>query len=936
MAKRLSSEEQTVKVRVNDAAARPKSSMDMVADKPPVVETPLTKKDQNKKEKNKADFFSWFKKKDAPSSDLSSEARRAKESRPEETGPQVIRSEKKEAVDSEKPRTNWCDRGIKICLHLALLIIPLLFTPLTFEAFELSKQTALYVLAVIAFLLWLVKIIIAKEVTLAKTLVAIPVLAYLVFYLVSAFFLVDMFSSFFGFYGRFNGGFVEIAALVILFFVALNNIKSLAVLQGYLRTFVVGYLIVAITSLLQVFGVFVWPWDFTKITSFNLVGGSITMLSIFLAAGAGAVIVLALRENKLWRAICLLASILGVVLLFLLSVTVGWITLIASMIMIFAIVVTRMPQMKEKKAVAWLPLVFLAIGVTFLLIPSAGLFKLDLPTELSLGRPISWDISQSSIGQHLLLGSGPETFFQDFTQYRPVQFNDTILWSMRFDKSGTQFFHSLATVGVIGTGLLALIMVLTAWEAIKQLIREKDEAKWSLLLAPFSAWIGLSVINFFYFFNTTLFFLWWVFLALTIAAVLNLKAAQATQREKKWSFANSPQVALITSFIFLIVLIGGIVAFYFVGKMYLADMNYRNGQEKLAKGEDLDGALNDFVAAATLNQSRAAYHRGAAQAFLAQANKEAVKEKPDVNYVSNAVKLGIDAARTAQKTEPNNVASWEFLASIYQNAGLYVRGADEWVLDSWSKAMELDPNNPIPIVMQGKAYVIKSDRVIQEAQQSLSQAIEKGEANKNATIPPEKTAEANQLLDTAIERFKRAIELKQNYFDAHLSLAQTYDKKGDYEKALQEIRVAVLLAPDNIDAAYEMGRIFYNDKKYDEAEKIFQKILENNDKYANALYSMGLIYLQRGDKDQALEMFRKVLELNPGNQAIQDKIDELEGKKTPAAETRIPREEEPAPAGREVPTGTNLDEPQPAPAPTPAATPVPTPTASPRRTTPTP
>ncbi len=935
MAKRLGSEEQTLKVRVNDAAARPKGSLDMVTDKPPVRETPSADKDENKKEKSKADFFAWFKKKDNQPAVPESAARQAQEEKPEE--PPVIHSGKKEKEEAGPGNTAWCDRGIKACLHLSLLIVPLLFTPLTFEAFELSKQTALYILAVIAFLLWLVKIIIAKQMTLAKTLVTIPVLVYLTFYLVSAIFSVDVFSSFFGFYGRFSGGFIEMAALVILFFVALNNIKTLSSLQQYLRTFVIGYLTVGVTSLLQVFGVFLWPWDFTKITSFNLVGGSITMLSIFLAAGIGAIIVLALRENRLWRVINVIASVLGVVLLFLLSVTIGWITLIAAMVMVFAVVVTRMPQMKEKKAVAWMPLVFLAIGVTFLLIPAAGLFKVDLPTELSLGRPISWDIDQSAIAQYPLLGSGPETFFHDFTKYRPVPFNDTILWSMRFDKSGTQFFHSLATLGVIGTGLLALVMVMTGWEAIKQLIREKNEAKWTMLLSPFSAWIGLTVVNFFYFFNTTLIFLWWIFMALTIAAVLNLKTAQSREKEKRWSFANSPQVALITSFIFLIVLIGGIVAFYFVGRMYLADMNYRNGQEKLAQGEDLDGALNDFVAAASLNQSRAAYHRGAAQTFMSLANQEAVKEAPDVNFVSNAVKMGIDAARTAQAVEPNNVTSWEFLASVYQNAGLYVRGADDWVIDSWNKAMELDPNNPIPVVMQGKAYVVKSDHVILEAQQTLQQAQEKGEADKNATISPEKTTEAQQLLEVAIEKFERGIELKQNYFDAHLSLAQTYDKKGDYEKALQEIRIAVLLAPDNIDAAYEMGRILYNDKEYDEAEKIFQKILENNDKYSNALYSMGLIHLQRNENDQAREKFHAVLELNPGNRAVQEKIDELEGKKTPQAETQIPKEEEPVTEGRRVPTGAELDEP-PAPTPTatPRVTPVPTPTASPRRTNSTP
>ena len=209
-------------------------------------------------------------------------------------------------------------------------------------------------------------------------------------------------------------------------------------------------------------------------------------------------------------------------------------------------------------------------------------------------------------------------------------------------------------------------------------------------------------------------------MALAIAGVIYMRQRAGETREHKWSFANSPQVALITSFIFLIVLIGGIVSFYYVGKMYVADMHYRNAQEKLL-AQDFVGAANESMAAARLNGDRAVYHRGAAQAFMATANQEAVKEEPDVNIVSNNVGLAIDAGRTGVTVEPVNVVSYEFLGGLYQNAGLYVRGVDQWVIDAYNKAIELDPNNPVLWNNLGKAYVIKSDRILLAAVQDKPQ-----------------------------------------------------------------------------------------------------------------------------------------------------------------------------------------------------------------------
>jgi len=882
-------DEQKISVRVGKAkvVSRKSGSMDMVKDKaepaPEKITEPVRDDKPKKKEKKKS---GWFGRKDKGGDTGGDEA---------------------PAVEAK-----WCDKVIRVLLHIAVIAIPLLFLPFTFEAFELTKQTALYTIAILLVLMWLIKIIIEKRVTLTKTILTIPILVFLGVELIGTLLSTDMYSSFFGFYGRFNGGFVQYAALAIIFLVAVNNIKSLKRVTEYLYSFIFAYTVILVISFLQVFGAYVFPWDFTRIGSFNPTGASLTSLSIFLAAGLGVILCVMLKESG-WRRVCsAIIAVAALVFMFLTDISVGWIGLVAAMVIIFAVVVMRMDQFKGKAA-SWLPLVFLAVAVAFILIPVGNLFNLNIPTEISLGRPVSWDITTATISEDPILGSGPETFFQDFNAQRPGQFNESLIWNMRFDKAGTQVFQDMSTLGILGIITLGAIVVTFVWEIMRSLTKAKSREDWLVVLAPFAAWVSLIVVCFFYFFNTTLFFTSWIMMALAVAGAVYLRREAGEKVEYKRSFAKSPQVAMITSLIFLLILIGGIVSFYYLGKMYLADVHYRNSQEKLATTEDFVGAANEAVSAARLNRQRSVYHRGAAQSFMAVANQEAIKEEPDVNIVSNNVGLAIDAARSAADIDPTNVVNWEFLAGIYQNAGLYVRGVDGWVTEAYDKAIELDPNNPVLWNNLGKAYVIKSDRILVAALQDLQSQVEQTGATSQQEIPADKRAEAEEALNTAIEKFQKAIELKQNYFDAHLSLAQTYDKKGDREQAVQQMQIAVRLAPSNPDALYELGRIYYNNEQLDEAEAQFEAALAIFEDHSNSLYSLGLIYLQREENDKALEKFKQVLELNPGNEDVQEKIDVLEGRRTPEAEETIEAElgiEEPeeGPTGEELDTGVEVED----------------------------
>ncbi|MFC1617651.1 tetratricopeptide repeat protein [Patescibacteria group bacterium] len=859
MAKR-SNKKQKVEVKVGgaDVVKRNRSSLDMVSGE---KNKDFVQADTKRPSPKKRSFFSWSKKEKS------------------NTKPNNISRAKDE---KEKTLTaKWCDHGIRICLHLAIIVIPLLFLPLTSEPLELSKLTALYILAIVMLLLWLIKVVVEKKITYFKNIITIPVLVLLGVYLISSLFSLDWFASFFGYYGSFSGGFVELAALVIIFLITINCTEVIKRVSEFFYSFIFVYAVIVVFGLLQIFQAYIFPWPFAQSVSFNLVGLSTSVLAIFLAAGMGIVVATMFRSAGWRRILSLVISILGLLLLFLIDIPTGWIALVAVMVVLFAVVVVRMSNIR-RKGLSWVPLIYLALGVTFILVPTQGLFGIENPVNVSLGKGVSQDVVKETLVEHPILGSGPETFLQDFNAHRPEAYNNSAVWNVRFDIAGTQVYQQLATVGILGMIAIAAVVLVFAWQVIRTIARTKDERHWLLVLGPFTVWVALTVVGFFHHLNITLFILLWISMLLSIAAVHYIRREAGEENSKTWDFSHSPQGALITSFVFLVILIGGIVSVYYVSKMFVADMHYKQAQEKLLAG-DLEGAAEEMTTAARLNNYRAAYHLGASMIFMSQANAEVTKEDPDLDYIGTVVGASVKAAQAASLIEPSVADNWEAQGDIDRQAGFFTRGADEWAIDAYKRAITLDPNNPSLYNKLGKMYVLKHDRLILSAEQELAQSQAEDMAGEGAEIKiaEQVQSQADTALAEAVVQFKKAIELKQNLLDAHLSLGQTYDRQKNYEAAIEELLIANMLSASNPDLMFELGRIYYNAEQYDKSQEQFEAILVIVPDHANALFQIGLIYLQLEDKPAALEKFNRVLELNPDNEDVQQKIDEVTASQAP-------------------------------------------------------
>ncbi len=117
-------------------------------------------------------------------------------------------------------------KAIQITFYTLFLTTPLAMHPNTSELFELNKMWLVYIYSIVIFCLWGTKILIEKKFELKRTPFDIPILLFLASQIVSTFLSMDVHTSFWGYYSRFNGGLLSTLCYTLLYFAFSTHILT--------------------------------------------------------------------------------------------------------------------------------------------------------------------------------------------------------------------------------------------------------------------------------------------------------------------------------------------------------------------------------------------------------------------------------------------------------------------------------------------------------------------------------------------------------------------------------------------------------------------------------------------------------------------------------------------------------------------------------------
>lgn len=711
----------------------------------------------------------------------------------------------------------------KIGLCLVILSSFFLFTNLTTEMFDTAKFIVLLTFTGLLLVLLTLKFTLSDKVSFIRTPLDIPLILLLAVGIVSLFLSNAPYVALLGNQLKIHGSLISLVVYILFYFVLVNNLKNIRDIKWIFTLMIIASQVLAIISLITYTGAKILPSPWVHGTNFTLTGSSFSTTAIL-------ALLIPFIVMQILSSVKPVSIILGAIFLTISGLTIAltgtwatWIGALVALILTF-FALNPVKQISRIKPIALIgmvvPLAIIVLATTLSFVPPMSGAKNPLytqsqnfPREIQLPFETSWKISVTAFRDSPFWGTGPGTYAFDFTNYKPVEFNSSKFWNLRFDSSFNEYLQVLATLG--GIGLVALLSITAlfisgAFKVLSAIYRlpstteagsqkSEDIAKVILAISGLAFFIILAL-------HTSTLSLWVVGL-LVLASFMVLNISENVQRSWFNAQANvknmflkiagnvtSPESSketiridalpgvLLTIAIALVLFAG-----FFGTKFVLADYYHRLALNAVSENQGIV-AYNHLITAEKLNPYSDVYRTDLAQTNFALANAIATAKAPseaspagsltdqDKQNIQILLQQSIAEARTAVTLSPKSAINWEILALLYRQISGVAQDALVFSLDSYGRAIFQDPLNPnLRVSVGGVYYAIKN-------------------------------------YDMAIRFFTDAINLKPDFANGYYNLSVALRDKGDLVNA-QALAEKLLTLIDKTSPDYKAAGDYLNDLK---------------------------------------------------------------------------------------------------------------------------
>ncbi len=362
-----------------------------------------------------------------------------------------------------------------------------------------------------------------------------------------------------------------------------------------------------------------------------------------------------------------------------------------------------------------------------------------------------WAIATEAL-KHSPFGVGPGNFIAGFMQYRPVEFNQTDVWNLRFAVSSNWYLQLFTEAGIVGL----LVFVFLVWRIVR--LKTMDSSIRYTLYAILLLFLLIPA-------NLLLLIIFYLLLALAGVVTARTPVPYANPVNAEYGVPNTALPALV-----LVVVVGvAITVGIFGSRAYAAEMTYKRALSAAARNDGI-ALYNLMIEAIKRNPRVDRYRITYSQTNLALANTIAQKQDitdQDRQTITALVQQAIREGQGAVALNRESAINWENLANIYRSLIPFAQGADQWASTAYSQAIAFDPVNPLLRVALGGVHY------------------------------------GAGRFDEAIRSFELATIAKPDFANAHYNLAAALREKGDQsslERAVKEMeQVLSLVQPGTQD-----------------------------------------------------------------------------------------------------------------------------------------
>ena len=505
------------------------------------------------------------------------------------------------------------------------------------------------------------------------------------------------------------------------------------------------------------------------------------------------------------------------------------------------------------KRTPWFSSAFAVIAVLFLFFGSSlnlGLTKLFPVSSLEV-RPSyasTLGIISAARGgsfERMLVGTGPNTFGQEWLMHKPAEVNQSAFWSLDFNVGFSTLITALGTVGLIGVlaWLLPALLVLAALVRVVRLgVLSREDKIVATTLGVASLFMYTAIVLYAPSQNLILL----AFVLSGAAFGFLWRQGQPAVDESALAGGRMQQISKLAAVAVLLVL--ALWSGFATSRRLIAESYVGYGTQTLAAG-NAAGALADANRANGIDKTGDAL-RLAVNAYSTQMQQLSQSKTTDTQVLQQqfgaVVQNAITAGQAAQTVNPQDYRPTLLLAQVYDFlSSLSVQGAASTAADTYVAASKQNPTNPaIPLAIARLA-----------------------------------AAQNNQGITT--QYLTQALTLKPNYTDAILLVVQLDVANKDIPNAIKAATAAAQTAPGVAPIWFELGLLYYSAGDATHAAQALNQAVTIQPDYANAKYFLGLSDYILKDTAGAIKQFQDLSVSNPDNAEVKLILGNLQAGKQP-------------------------------------------------------
>lgn len=506
-------------------------------------------------------------------------------------------------------------------------------------------------------------------------------------------------------------------------------------------------------------------------------------------------------------------------------------------------------QTTEEKTVSYrvpvLPLAGIIVCVCFILIalrtnpynflgslPQMSYFN-RYNVNLVEGRPSfgsTWSVGVATLKDKHIFGVGPNRFSTAWNLHKDPQVNQFPFWNIDFNYGYGIVPSSFITLGIPGVLAWLAFLVLFLFSGVMLIFKRYGDKTSQFLVA--GSFLGAAYLWFFAIVYTPGAVVYLSAIILT-GIMLSVKEQAFKNGYKTINFISDPRIAFGFVLGLVLVLIGSVVSFYWIGTVAASNAYMLKGIQNINAGDVNSSEIN-------INNS--------------------LRIRPTDTGYRLLSSVGLARAQSVLQTSTGDAATAQ-LKTIMQST-----------LSIAAAAVSLDGSNYQNWINLGRVYQFitapEADDAYGEGKKAYTEAATRNPSSPYISLLNAQLEEAHGDKEKAKELVIEAINKKPDYLDAYYLLSQMFVDQGNTDDAVNTLAAAVQVDSTNSVSWFQLGVLYYSSEDYDNALIAFQQAVTYSPEFANARYFGGLTLDKLGNEEDALKVFELLKQSNPDNKEI--------------------------------------------------------------------